>query len=62
MQADELDARARLRLHARCLVTDLRRLGFSADQLRGRSIVELDELKCRALRSLMETREPERAA
>ena len=48
---DELDTHRRL---CRKLLTDLRSLGFGADELRGRSLVELDELRARRLLELAE--------
>lgn len=46
MASDELDTRRRL---VRKVLADLRRLGYSAEDLRGRSLVELDELRARRL-------------
>ena len=53
MKADELDARARIRAHVRELIADLRNLGFDTPDMRGKSLLELGEMKERAMGKLM---------
>jgi type II secretory pathway component PulJ len=53
VQAAELDRQARIRRFVLALLRDLRRLGFTDDQLRGRTVFELEQMKHRATRELM---------
>lgn len=53
MQGPELDRRAKLRAYVRSLIADLLRLGFTRDQLRNLTVLELVEMRQRGYAHLM---------
>lgn len=55
MQAAVLDREARTRQFVSRLLRELRLLGYQDDQLRGRSVVQLLQLRQQGYRHLMET-------
>jgi hypothetical protein len=62
VQARELDREANLRRYVRGLIADMRNLGFTTGEMRGKSIVELEELRARALLRLMAAPGSEKAS
>jgi hypothetical protein len=52
--AERLDREARLRCEVRRIIADLRLYGYHDDQMRNKTIIELTEMRSRALRRLMD--------
>jgi hypothetical protein len=53
MQSPDLDRVAALRKRVRIVIADLRDLGFTTNQMRRKSIIELEEMRAQAYVELM---------